>query len=61
MDVITAIDNFIESRMYHYALLINGKWGTGKTYFVKETLIPHINESDRDVYYRYLERIKSVT
>ena len=59
MDIISAIDRFIDSRIYHYAFLINGKWGTGKTYFVKETLIPHIKNSHRDVNYISLYGIKS--
>lgn len=41
---IDAIDRFLFSRMYHYALLINGKWGCGKTYFIQNELIPHIRE-----------------
>ena len=42
--IIDAIDRFLFSRMYHYALLINGKWGCGKTYFIQNELIPHIRE-----------------
>lgn len=42
--IIEAIDRFLFSRMYHYALLINGKWGCGKTYFIQNELIPHIRE-----------------
>ena len=45
--------------MYHYALLINGKWGSGKTYFVKETLIPHVKRSQFDVNYLSLYGVKS--
>lgn len=41
---IDAIDRFLFSRMYHYAFLINGKWGCGKTYFIQNELIPHIRE-----------------
>ena len=59
MDIISAIDRFIDSRIYHYALLINGKWGSGKTFFVKETLIPHIKKTHNDVNYISLYGIKS--
>ena len=59
MNIIPAIDRFINKRMYHYALLINGGWGFGKTFFVKETLIPHIKKSNRDVYYLSLYGIKT--
>lgn len=58
MDIIEAIDKFISSRIYHYALLINGKWGSGKTYFVKEKLIPHIKKN-YDVTYLSLYGLKT--
>ena len=59
MDFLQTIDGFINSRMYHYALLINGKWGIGKTYYVKNTLIPHIKELGRDINYLSLYGISS--
>lgn len=51
MEMIESIDRFINYRMYSYAMLINGKWGSGKTYFVKEVLLDHIRSLNRDVYY----------
>lgn len=59
MNIIKTIDRFIKSRKYHYALLINGKWGTGKTYYVKNTLIPHIKKLGRDINYLSLYGINS--
>ena len=59
MDILESIDRFLNCRMYHYALLINGKWGSGKTYFVKETLIPHVKRSQFDVNYLSLYGVKS--
>lgn len=61
MNILPAIEKFINSRFYHYALLINGKWGTGKTYYVKEILIPKIKEQEpeRDVNYISLYGIKA--
>lgn len=44
MDINHAIDRFITSRTYNYALMINGTWGSGKTYYVKEVLMPHIKD-----------------
>lgn len=43
-DYLNAIDNFIINRSYHYALLLNGEWGCGKTYFVQNELIPHLKD-----------------
>lgn len=51
MDIIPTIERFINQRMYHYALMINGGWGSGKTYFVRETLIPYIQKTGHDVNY----------
>ena len=61
---IQAIDKFISMRFYHYALMINGKWGCGKTHFVQNVLIPHIKETafgetKKDVNYVSLYGIKS--
>ena len=44
--VLKAIDNYITSRLYHYAIMINGKWGCGKTYFITQTLIPHLENDN---------------
>ena len=60
MDIIPTIDRFLKARMYHYALLINGEWGCGKTFFVKDTLMKHIKEElSRDVSYISLYGVKT--
>lgn len=59
MEIIETIDRFLKSRKYHYALLINGMWGIGKTYYVKKTLIPHFNELGCDINYLSLYGINS--
>lgn len=33
---------YLKDRSYNYAVLIDGEWGSGKTYFVNNTLIPLI-------------------
>ena len=59
-DILESIDRFISNRMYHYALLINGKWGCGKTYFIQKELIPHLKEKGTvDVNYMSLYGIRS--
>ena len=60
-DIVKAIDRFIDSRMYRYALLINGEWGCGKTFFIQREVIPHLKETtNKDVNYFSLFGIKSV-
>ena len=33
-----SIQAYIENKNVHYAILISGKWGSGKTYFIKESM-----------------------
>ena len=40
-------EKFIESRENpHYAVFLNGKWGTGKTYFINKLLEKYTDETD---------------
>lgn len=38
------LKKYIENDRVNYAVLIDGDWGAGKTYFIKEELIPKLNE-----------------
>ena len=41
--LLETIRNYIEKELiYNYAILIDGEWGCGKTYFIKNTLIPYL-------------------
>lgn len=46
-ELLKEIEKFYESRKYDYALMINGQWGCGKTYFVKEELIKHFDNHEK--------------
>lgn len=37
---------YLKDQSYNYAVLIDGEWGSGKTYFVNNTLIPSISEQE---------------
>ena len=37
---------YLKDQTYNYAVLIDGEWGSGKTYFVKNTLMPVIVEQE---------------
>jgi len=37
-----AVIRYLDDDIYNYAIMINGGWGTGKTYFVKEKLLEAI-------------------
>ena len=45
--LIKEIKNYINDETYNYAVLINGEWGCGKTFFVKNVLMDRINESNK--------------
>ena len=41
--LIKEIKKYIANDRINYAVLIDGEWGSGKTYFIKEELIPALN------------------
>jgi hypothetical protein len=42
--LIDIIKNFVVQQETDYAILINGKWGSGKTYFIKNTIAQEVNK-----------------
>ena len=47
-----AIDVYIQEEKSDYAIMLNGPWGCGKTYFVKNELIDDLQDKfNRDVVY----------
>ncbi len=44
LDLIEEIKKYIVNDRINYAVLIDGDWGSGKTHFVKEELIPKLND-----------------
>ena len=59
-DAITAeIVSYAKSRIYNYAVLIDGDWGSGKTYFVQNQLIPKLEASEYSPIYISLYGIDS--
>lgn len=41
-EIVEVIKEYIDNQIYNYAVLIDGQWGCGKTYFIKEVLIKEI-------------------
>lgn len=44
--IIEIIKSYIKMKNCNYAILIDGQWGTGKTFFVKNALMPIINKDE---------------
>lgn len=47
-EIIEVIKSYIAEKLYNYAVMIDGEWGSGKTYFVKNTLIPSLKEKEQE-------------
>lgn len=61
-EIIELVEKYIEEEIYNYAILIDGEWGSGKTYFIKNVLINKIEEKERKkVIYISLYGIKNIS
>lgn len=59
--ILSSIDVYICEKETDYAIIINGGWGSGKTYFVKNKLIDHLQSAyKKQVIYISLFGLKSV-
>lgn len=59
-EIISGIKVYINECCSDYAVMLNGSWGSGKTYFVKNELIPALEEERKAVIYISLFGIKCV-
>lgn len=53
--------DYIQSQDTHYALLLNGAWGSGKTHFWKHSIQPRLKDHDLSPIYLSLNGIDSVS
>lgn len=60
LEIISGIKVYINECYSDYAVMLNGSWGSGKTYFVKNELIPALEEERKAVIYISLFGIKCV-
>lgn len=42
--ILELVREYLTESSYHYAVMINGGWGSGKTHFVKKVLIPQLEK-----------------
>lgn len=60
-ELVEEIKRYIHEEGYNYAILIDGVWGSGKTYFVKNVLLQKLEEKDRErIIYISLYGIESI-
>ncbi|MBD1864769.1 MULTISPECIES: P-loop NTPase fold protein [Trichocoleus] len=55
----SAIINYLKDRETEYAIMINGEWGCGKTYFWQSRIVPHLEKLKKRVVYVSLYGLKS--
>lgn len=48
-DIINILIDYITDNRYKQAILIDGKWGCGKTFFIKNKVLPKLNEKRLDI------------
>ena len=46
-EIVEAIINYVDEDLYNYAIMIDGEWGCGKTYFIKENLCGKLEEHEK--------------
>lgn len=47
-EIVEAIKNYVDEDLYNYAVMIDGEWGCGKTYFIKECLYSKLEEHEKN-------------
>ena len=43
-EIVKVIKEYIDNHIYNYAVLIDGQWGCGKTYFIKNILMKELSD-----------------
>ncbi len=47
-EIVNFIKKYVNKSSYNYAILLDGSWGCGKTFFIKETLIPALKDNEEN-------------
>lgn len=47
-EIIEVVKEYIDNAIYNYAVMIDGEWGSGKTYFVKNNLLNAIEQYENE-------------
>ena len=58
--ILKEIMYYIDTDFYNYAVMIDGAWGSGKTYFVKHVLLKKIESNEKRVLYVSLYGISNI-
>lgn len=47
-EIVDILINYIDESIYNYAVMIDGEWGCGKTYFIKECLCSELDKHEKE-------------
>lgn len=47
-EIVEIIKEYVDNSIYNYAVLIDGEWGCGKTYFIEKKLMPSIKRYEKE-------------
>ena len=50
-ELLSEIKYYVENKFYNYAVMIDGAWGSGKTHFVKQVLLPELRKETKTSIY----------
>lgn len=58
--LLSEIKYYIENKFYNYAVMIDGAWGSGKTYFVNQVLLPELKKETKKSIYISLYGVSNI-
>lgn len=59
-ELLSEIKYYIENKFYNYAVMIDGAWGSGKTYFVNQVLLPELKKETKKSIYTSLYGVSNI-
>ena len=59
-ELLSEIKYYVGNKFYNYAVMIDGAWGSGKTYFVKQVLLPELKKETKTSIYISLYGVRNI-
>lgn len=50
LEIIKLMQSYLSEDIYNYAIMLDGEWGCGKSFFVKDVLIPKLQDTRIAIY-----------
>ena len=47
-EIVNVLINYVDESIYDYAVMIDGEWGCGKTYFIKKRLYTELEKHEKE-------------